>query len=109
MTSADILVIVLCVVVVAAVAAGVLIRKIKGKPSGCCSDCTRCGAECPTRAARDAQNAKTNPTDVPRAEDKAQRATHVCAHGCDGCRGCAGCNTRASDDAAHGKRRQSVP
>lgn len=85
MTSVDILVIVLCVVVVSAVAAGTVIRKIKGKPSSC-SDCARCSAACPPHsAARGTQNKRSA------ADEKEMTVSeeHVCAGNCHGCTGCA--------------------
>lgn len=41
MTTADIIVIVLCVMIVVAVASGLIVRKKKGK-TGCCGDCSKC-------------------------------------------------------------------
>lgn len=79
MTTVDIVVIVLCVVVVAAVGAAALWRKIKGKPSGC-ADCSHCGGQCTSRPApRGAKEER---------EEGSERAAHVCAHCSPGCHGC---------------------
>lgn len=85
MTPVDILVIVLCVVVVSAVAAGTVIRKIKGKPSSC-SDCAHCSAACPSHsAARGTQNKRSAAGE----KDMTVSEEHVCAGNCHGCTGCA--------------------
>lgn len=77
MTPVDIVVIVLCAVVVTAVAGGMVWRKIKGKPSGC-ADCAHC-ASAPRPAVGDSQKGR---------EEEAS-SSHTCNGCCHGCTACA--------------------
>lgn len=110
MNAIEILVIVLCVLVVAAVVAGAIINKKRGK-SGCCSECDSCSSRhsC-SSAAHGAQNTERRKTHSDTAKEPGHNAKVLtsavtdegqsdCRHGSCGC--CCG-------HCAHGEKRDSA-
>lgn len=88
MTPLDIVIIVICVLVVAAIAVGAIVRKKLGKPSGCCADCSKCHS-CPS-ATRGPQTEGGEPPVADKGHGAGEFAHRAEPRACSPCE-CASC------------------